>query len=83
MTESIWKNDSHKEASEDLHPLGRVGEPRDISRAVEFLLHPDSDFITGQILGVDGGMTNAQSKRSNLEVSRPAFNFGLFNNMRQ
>ena len=62
MTESIWKNDSHKEASEDLHPLGRVGEAKDISRVVEFLLHPESDFITGQILGVDGGMTNAQSK---------------------
>ena len=61
MTESIWKNESHKEASEDLHPLGRVGEPKDIARAVEFLLHPDSDFITGQILGVDGGMSNAQA----------------------
>ena len=62
MTESIWKNESHKKASESLHPLGRVGEPRDIARAVEFLLHPDSDFITGQILGVDGGMTNAQAR---------------------
>lgn len=61
MTESIWKNESHKQASEDLHPLGRVGEPKDIARAVEFLLHPDSDFITGQILGVDGGMSNAQA----------------------
>lgn len=64
MTESIWKNDSHKEASESLHPLGRVGEPKDIARVAEFLLHPDSDFITGQILGVDGGMTNAQAKSS-------------------
>lgn len=61
MTESIWKNESHKEASESLHPMGRVGEPKDIARVVEFLMHPDSDFITGQILGVDGGMTNAQA----------------------
>ena len=60
MTESIWKNESHKKASESLHPLGRIGQPKDIARVVEFLLHPDSDFITGQILGVDGGMTSAQ-----------------------
>ncbi|DBA73172.1 hypothetical protein WJX79_009774 [Trebouxia sp. C0005] len=63
MTESIWKNESHKEASEDLHPMGRVGEPKDIARVVQFLLHPDSDFITGQIWGVDGGMTNVQAKQ--------------------
>ncbi|DBB09972.1 hypothetical protein WJX82_009988 [Trebouxia sp. C0006] len=63
MTESIWKNESHKEASENLHPMGRVGEPKDIARVVELLLHPDSDFITGQIWGVDGGMTNVQAKQ--------------------
>lgn len=63
MTESIWKNESHKEASENLHPMGRVGEPKDIARVVEFLLHPDSDFISGQIWGVDGGMTNVQAKQ--------------------
>lgn len=63
MTESIWKNESHKEASENLHPMGRVGEPKDIARVVELLLHPDSDFITGQIWSVDGGMTNVQAKQ--------------------
>jgi len=35
--------------------VGRVGEPRDIAHAVVFLLAPDSGFITGQILTVDGG----------------------------
>lgn len=37
-------------------PLGRMGQPKDIARAVSFLAHPDSDYITGQVLNVNGGM---------------------------
>lgn len=37
-------------------PLGRMGQPKDIARAVSFLAHPQSDYITGQVLNVDGGM---------------------------
>jgi glucose 1-dehydrogenase len=36
-------------------PLGRVGQPIDIANAVLFLVGPDSDFITGHMLVVDGG----------------------------
>ncbi len=37
-------------------PLGRMGRPQDIARMVGFLAHPDSDYITGQVFNVDGGM---------------------------
>lgn len=37
-------------------PLGRMGTPHDIARMVGFLAHPKSDYITGQVLNVDGGM---------------------------
>ena len=37
-------------------PLGRVGDPRDVAKAVCFLASPDASYITGQILCVDGGM---------------------------
>ena len=37
-------------------PLGRMGKPRDIARMVAFLAHPESDYITGQVFNVDGGM---------------------------
>jgi NAD(P)-dependent dehydrogenase (short-subunit alcohol dehydrogenase family) len=38
-------------------PLGRVGDPADIARAVVFLASEKASFITGQILTVDGGKT--------------------------
>ena len=36
-------------------PLGRPGQPTDIAKAVCFLASEDSDFITGEIMDVDGG----------------------------
>ena len=37
-------------------PLGRIGQPADIARAVLFLASPDADWITGQLYVVDGGL---------------------------
>lgn len=39
----------------DQTPAGRLGSPEDVARAVAFLLREDADFITGQVLTVDGG----------------------------
>jgi gluconate 5-dehydrogenase len=41
-------------------PLGRVGLPRDIVGPVLFFVSPASDFVTGQVLYVDGGITASQ-----------------------
>ena len=41
-------------------PLGRVAEPRDVTGAVLFFCSPASDFVTGQVLYVDGGITASQ-----------------------
>ena len=39
----------------DQTPAGRLGTPEDIAKAVAFLAREDADFITGQVLAVDGG----------------------------
>ena len=39
------------------HPSGRVGKPEDIARACLFLCQPENDFINGQNIVIDGGMT--------------------------
>jgi NAD(P)-dependent dehydrogenase (short-subunit alcohol dehydrogenase family) len=44
------------EASGKRHPLGRVGESKDIANLTYFLLDPENSWITGQVMGVDGGM---------------------------
>lgn len=44
------------EASGKRHPLQRIGEPNDIASVVLFLLGDGSDWITGQVMAVDGGM---------------------------
>ena len=36
-------------------PLGRAGNPKDVSAAVQFLLSEDASYITGQVLGINGG----------------------------
>ena len=38
-------------------PLGRVGCPSDIAKAVAFLIGEDAEFITGQVITVDGGLS--------------------------
>ena len=36
-------------------PLGRVGQPEDVARAVLYLASPQATFMTGTVLSVDGG----------------------------
>lgn len=45
-----------KEAYLKLIPLGRSGSPEDVAKVVAFLVSDDADYITGQVINVDGGM---------------------------
>ncbi len=49
--------DAAREASRLLHPIGRLGAPDDIARAIVFLASDDAKFMTGSALVVDGGVT--------------------------
>ena len=61
LTERIVQNQSALDYSLKMHPLHRVGTPQDIANAVAFLLDPKNSWITGQILGVDGGLASAKT----------------------
>jgi 3-oxoacyl-[acyl-carrier protein] reductase len=37
-------------------PLGRLGRPEDVANAIRFLVSAEASFITGQVLGIDGGL---------------------------
>jgi len=43
------------QAIEQMHPMGRIGEPSEVAAAILFLASDDASFITGTILPVDGG----------------------------
>ena len=55
MTEKL--NEKQKEALINQIPLGKIALPEDIAKAVSFLSSSDADYITGQTLVVDGGLT--------------------------
>jgi len=63
LSEKLLNTPEKMEASKRRHPLGKYGDPADISAAIAFLLSSESSWITGQILPVDGGMG---SLRTNL-----------------
>lgn len=58
-----WKKSSqrekvkHSEQENRQHPVGRVGVPEDVGRAVVYLCSGEAGFITGQNLVIDGGMS--------------------------
>ncbi len=64
LTARITGNEKALAASLAMHPLGRVGEPDDVARAAAFLVDPAQSFITGQILGVDGGLADLKTRAS-------------------
>ena len=58
MASKILKNPKIAEGIAKQHPLKRVGEGKDSAALAKFLLSNESSWITGQIIGVDGGRSN-------------------------
>lgn len=62
MTAKQLSSEAREDASAALHPLGRIGEPDEVAAAIEWLLDPAQGWVTGQILGVDGGLATVRPR---------------------
>ena len=58
LASALLSTEEKIEASGKRHPLGRIGTPEDIAASTVFLLSPQSSWMTGQILHLDGGMSS-------------------------
>lgn len=51
-----------EKASVAMHPLGRLGEPEDVARAIAWLLDPQQSWVTAQVIGIDGGLADVKGR---------------------
>lgn len=63
MTRSLWESESVGMASANMHPLGRLGEPYEIASLIAWLLEPTAGWVTGQVIGIDGGLGTLTPRR--------------------
>jgi NAD(P)-dependent dehydrogenase (short-subunit alcohol dehydrogenase family) len=57
LSARITGNPKSLEVSTAMHPLGRIGTVADVVAPARWLLDPAADWITGQVIGLDGGMS--------------------------
>ncbi|MDJ0975118.1 MAG: SDR family oxidoreductase [Planctomycetota bacterium] len=62
MTEAMLQAEATRKASTSMHALRRLGRAEDIAGAIAFLLDPSQSWITGQELGVDGGLATVRPR---------------------
>lgn len=62
IAEPLTRNPAMAEAIGKLHPIPRLGEPEDVAALADLLLSPDAGWITGQVMGVDGGRGTLRTK---------------------
>jgi NAD(P)-dependent dehydrogenase (short-subunit alcohol dehydrogenase family) len=55
MTKPFLRNEIDRSMAISEHPIGRIGVPEDVAKAILYLVSDDSSWITGAILPVDGG----------------------------
>lgn len=63
-TEKITANETSERVSIAMHPAGRLGRPEDIVRAIVWLLTPGNDWVTGQVINVDGGLATVRPRQA-------------------
>ncbi|MBU8880151.1 SDR family oxidoreductase [Bacillus sp. FJAT-29790] len=54
-TDTGWMTEIIKDELKPMFPFGRVGEPKDVAKAIKFLVSDEAEWITGQIIHSEGG----------------------------
>jgi NAD(P)-dependent dehydrogenase (short-subunit alcohol dehydrogenase family) len=62
MAARITASPAAEQASASMHALGRIGEPDDVAPAYVWLLGAESSWVTGQEIGVDGGLATLRAR---------------------
>lgn len=62
LASRITSNERSLKASQAMHALGRIGQAEDVAAAIHWLLDPSQHWVTGQTIGVDGGLGVVRSR---------------------
>jgi NAD(P)-dependent dehydrogenase (short-subunit alcohol dehydrogenase family) len=62
IAQPMLSSDQMAKAIANLHPIPRIGEPKEVAAMAAFLLGSDAGWITGQVIGVDGGRSALRTK---------------------
>ncbi len=62
LTSRITGNEAALKASQGMHALARIGRPEDIASAIAWLLDAENNWVTGQVIGVDGGLGTVRAR---------------------
>lgn len=57
LAERLLASEDRKKSAAERHPLKRYAQPEEIAKLAFYLLGPDSNWITGQVMGIDGGLS--------------------------
>ena len=58
LAEKLLRNEKQREGAKQRHPLKAIGEAKDIAHMANFLISDKARWMSGQIIGVDGGMSS-------------------------
>ena len=61
LAANLLSNDAKTQAGRERHPLKRIGDPAQTAQLVRVLLSDAAGFITGQVIGVDGGLSSLRT----------------------
>jgi NAD(P)-dependent dehydrogenase (short-subunit alcohol dehydrogenase family) len=61
LASRITSNEKSLETSRAMHPLGRIGDPGEVADILLWLLTPSSGWVTGTVVGADGGMARVRA----------------------